>query len=152
MCYQLILSTDAAEDLAAHNDDLVSFSRELPGLPEERLLEHTRRWFVGSRHGCSCGFRHLHVSSVELGFGEPVDWYHEEAEDVAATLRFIAIVRALVASGARVDCIDAWNHGEDPVALAGIVAVDLAIVSDRAFRFMENHRFVFVLPSAAAAQ
>jgi hypothetical protein len=83
MCYQLVLSTDSPEDLSRHDDDArVTFTRELPGVPEEALLAYPHRWFVGSRHGCSCGFRHLHVSSVELGFGEPVDWYPEELDDV----------------------------------------------------------------------
>jgi hypothetical protein len=140
-CYQVLLSTDARGDLSTHNDDLVVFSQTLPGLPEEALLAYPSRWFVGSRQGCSCGFRHL--ASVELGFGEPVDWYREEPQDVAATVRFIAIVRELIARGARVDCIDAWDHREGPAHLAGTLAVDLARVADHAFRFMENHRFVF---------
>lgn len=139
----LIVSTDSRADLAVHNDDLVEFSPELPGLPEESLLEHPNRWFVGSRHGCSCGFRHLY--SVDLGFGEPVDWYSEEAEDVTATLRFVTIVRGLVEQGAHLDCIDAWDHREEERAtLAGIVQVPLSSLGDRAFRFFENHRFVFV--------
>ena len=143
MCYQVVLSTDSLEDLASYGDARVSFTRELPGLPEEALLAHPQRWFVGSRHRCSCGFRHLHVSSIELGFAEPVAWYPEEPEDVAATLRFIEVVRALVGRGARVDCIDVWRDGDGGASLAGTVEVDLARVSDRAFRFMESHRFVF---------
>jgi hypothetical protein len=143
MCYQVVLSLDSPEDLSPRGDAQVAFSRELPGLPGEASLAHPHRWFVGSRHRCSCGFRHLHVSSVELGFAEPVDWYPEEPEDVQATLRFIAVVRDLVAQGARVDCIDVWQDEEGGGSLAGTVEVDLGHVSDRAFRFMENHRFVF---------
>jgi hypothetical protein len=143
MCYALLLSTDSPEDLAAHDQELVSFSRELPGLPEESALAYPHRWYVRSRHGCSCGFRHLHTSSVELGFGEPVDWYPEAADDLAATLAFVAVVRALCASGARIDCVDAWGGSEKSAPLAGTVEVDLASVPDRAFRFFEGHRFVF---------
>jgi hypothetical protein len=143
MCYMLLASTDSATDLTIYNDALVTFSRSLPGLPEEEMLENQYPWFVGSRHGCSCGFRHLYVGSVELGFAEPVSWYPEVAEDLAATLRFIAIVRKLVATGARVDCIDAWDHRDEPANLSGTVRVHLAEMSDRAFRFYENHRFEF---------
>ena len=142
MCYMVLLSTDSPADLAVHDDDLIAFSRALPGLPEEALLAHPQRWFVGSRSRCSCGFRHLHPSSVELGFAEPVDWFPEQAEDVEATLRFIAVVRELVAQGAHVDCVDAWTS-DARSDLAGTVEVALSRVSDRAFRFMESHRFVF---------
>jgi hypothetical protein len=144
MCYAVVLSTDSPADLAAHDGPLLSFSRELPGVPEESELAYPHRWFVRSRHRCSCGFRHLHTSSVELGFGEPVDWYREEAEDLAATVAFAAVARALVAGGARLDCIDAWDHGGGEPALAGTVEVALGRLADPAFRFFENHRFVFV--------
>lgn len=140
----LLLSTDAAEDLSLRNDDLVSFSNRLPALAEQKLLSHPRQWFVGSRDGCSCGFRHLYVGSVELGFGEPEDWFPEEPEDIEATLRLIAIVRALLDAGAKVDCIDAWAHSSDSACLAGTIDVDLSTVSDKSFRFFESHRFVFL--------
>lgn len=143
MCYMLLISTDSPADLSVHNDPQITFSRELPGLPEEALLEYPQKWFVGSRHGCSCGFRHLYVGSVELGFGEPVDWYKEEAEDIEATLKFIKIIRSLVESGVRVECIDAWAHREGPTTLSGTIRVHVADITDRAFRFYENHRFVF---------
>jgi hypothetical protein len=143
MCYMTLLSTDSPEDLGRGNNDLVRFSRELPGLPEEADLEHAHRWLIGSRHGCSCGFRHLYVGSVDLGFGEPQDWYPEEPEDLEATLQVIATIRQLVSGGARVDCIDAWAHGEATARLSGTVHVDLATLGDRSFRLFENHRFVF---------
>jgi hypothetical protein len=139
-----VLSTNSPADLALRNGPLVRFSRDMPGLPEERYLEHEHKWFIGSRYGCSCGFRHLAVGSVELGFGEPEDWYPEEAEDIQATLRVIAAIRQLVDAGAQVDCVDAWAHGQVEAAeLAGSLGVDLAVVGDAAFRFFENHRFVF---------
>lgn len=143
MCYMLLLSTDSPEDLSAYNDSLIAFARELPGIPEESLLTHQARWFVGSAHGCSCGFRHLTVQSVELGFGEPVGWFPEESADIEATFKFIAIVRRLVEQGAQVECIDAWAHDDTPAALAGTVRVDLSVVTDRQFRFFENHRLIF---------
>lgn len=140
----LLLSTDADEDLSRRNDDLVSFSDELPELAERKLLAHPNQWFVGSRDGCSCGFRHLYVGSVELGCGEPEDWFLEEPEDIEATLRLIAIVRELSDKGAKVDCIDAWAHSSDSACLAGTIDVDLSNMNDKAFRFFENHRFVFL--------
>ena len=53
----------------------------------------------------------------------------------------IRVIRALVAEGAKVECVDLWNGltAETPTTLE----VDLASVSDAAFRFFENHRFVF---------
>jgi hypothetical protein len=144
VCYQLVLSTDSIANLAAHDDALISFSRELPDVPERALLQHAQQWYLRSRHGCSCGFRHLFHGSVELGFGEPVDWYPEDADDLAATLAFVAVARALLAEGARLDCIDAWDHRDGEPALAGTLEVDLRNLSDRAFRFFENHRFAFV--------
>lgn len=143
MCYILTLSTDSSADLTAHNDELVVFDRTLPGIAEEALLAYPHMWYIGSRDGCSCGFRHLAEQSVELGFGEPVDWYEEEAEDLEATRRLSAVIRALVGDGAKVDCIDAWNGSQRDPVLAGTVTVGLASVRDTAFRLFENHRFVF---------
>ena len=138
----VLLSTDSSEDLSVHNDELVTFSRTLPPLAEVEALAHPHRWFVGSRHGCSCGFRHLYVGSVSLGFGEPQDWYPEEVEDLEATRRFLSVVKALLAAGACIDCIDAWGHETDSSNLSGTIYVNFAEVSDREYRFFENHRFV----------
>ena len=143
MCYMTVLRTDSAEDLERIGTPLVRFSREMPGLPEESHLAYAHRWFVASRHGCSCGFRHLYVASVTLGFGEPEDWFPEEAADVEATREVVAQIRRLVAEGARVDCVDAWAHGKPTAELAATVHVDLGTMGDRTFRFFENHRFVF---------
>ena len=74
MCYSLYLSTSSSEDLAGHNSELLRLAR-LDGTEPEGadLLRNQERWYVGSKSGCSCTFRHLF--SVELGFGEPVDWF-----------------------------------------------------------------------------
>ncbi len=143
MCYMLLLATDSTEDLSAYNNSYIMFSRELPGLSEERLLNYPQKWFVGSRHGCSCGFRHLAVDSVELGFGEPVDWYEEESEDIEATLGFVRIIKGLVERGASVECIDTWQHENTPSQLSGTIEVNFSEITDRAFRFYENHRINF---------
>ena len=143
MCYVVVLSTDSPVDLSGGNDRLIAFSRELPDGVDATGLAYPNRWFVGSAHGCSCGFRHLHVSSLDLGFAEPVNWFPEEPDDLEATRKFAATVRRLVEQGARVDCIDAWEHD----APSATVDVDLAQVSDAQFRFFESHRFVFHSPS-----
>jgi hypothetical protein len=140
-----VLSTNSETDLAAHNTDLVKFSKTLPGVPEEKYLAHQFKWFIGSKSGCSCEFRHLYVTSVEFGFGEPEDWFPEEASDIEATKQIATTIRALVSSGAEVDCVDAWMHAQqDAAQLAGDVVVNLSEVSDASFRFFEMHRFTFV--------
>jgi hypothetical protein len=144
MCYMTLLSTTADIDLSLGNNDLVRFSRELPGIPEETYLGFKNKWFIGSKSGCSCEFRHLYVKSVELGFGLPEDWMPEEQSDIEATHQIIASIRSLVESGANVDCVDAWSQDQTVAApLAGEVEVDLATVSNEAFRFFEMHKFVF---------
>lgn len=144
MCYMTLLSTTSTDDLSLANNDLVRFSQELPGIPEEKYLVFPRKWFVGSKSGCSCSFRHLYVSSVVLGFGEPEDWFPEEASDVEATRQVIAAVRALVEKGHSVDLVDIWTHGQDEAGpLDGEVDVNLREVADASFRFFENHRFTF---------
>lgn len=143
MCYIILLSTDLTIDLSGYNNDLVRFSPEMPGLAEEELLAHRQKWFVGSRDGCSCGFRHLHVDSVELGFGEPVDWYPEEPEDIKATKEFISIIRKLSTQGAEIDCVDAWDNSNITATLERTIDIPLSQMLDTEFRFFENHRFVF---------
>jgi len=143
MCYVLLLSTDSNTDLSRSDEALISFARELPAQAESSSLEFAHVWFVGSRSGCSCGFRHLYKDSVELGFGEPVAWYPEEPEDIEATVRFIALVRTLVARGARVDCIDLWNHNGAPARVVETIRIPVMEMNDRAFRFFEGRRFVF---------
>ena len=143
MCYMTILSTATDADLSAHNNELVTFSAVMPAIPEERYLAHPFKWFIGSRDGCSCALRHLYVSSCELGFGEPEEWYPEEAEDIEATRQIAATIRALVHGGAQVDCVDAWAQWQEGAApLAGELTVKLSEVGDASFRFFEMHRFV----------
>jgi hypothetical protein len=143
MCYMVLLSTDSPKDLTECNDSLISFSRELPPLAEALQLSYPNKWFVGSRHNCSCGFRHLYIGSVELGFGQPEEWFPEETEDIEATVCFVNVIRNLLADGASVDCIDAWGHESSHANLSGTVAVDLSGMGVLEFRFFENHRFVF---------
>jgi hypothetical protein len=145
MCYMTVLSTSCETDLTVNNNEFVKFSKSLPGVPEEKYLAHAFKWFIGSKSGCSCELRHLYVSSVELGFGEPEEWFPEEPGDINATKQIAATIRALVSSGAEVDCVDAWAHEQkEAAALAGDITVCLSDVSDTKFRFFEVHRFSFV--------
>jgi len=142
MCYQLLLSTSCERDLTRLNSKLVVFSRQLPEIPASERLNYRNRWYVGSKSGCSCTFRHLH--SVELGFGAPVDWYPEEADEIAATGELVGIIRDLLAQGELVDCIDSWEDNDIDSVSQKVVSVDLAEISDDQFRLFENHHFVFV--------
>ncbi len=144
ICYITLLSTTSENDLTINNNELVQFSSELPGIPEEKYLNFKNKWYIGSKSGCSCDFRHLYVGSVDLGFGEPEDWYPEETSNMEATHQVTAVIRELVEKGELVDCIDAWAHGQKEAApLSGNIDVNLAKVNNSSFRFFENHRFIF---------
>jgi hypothetical protein len=140
-----ILSTTSKDDLVLNNNELVQFSKSLPGVSQEKYLGFKNKWFLGSKSGCSCSFRHLSGGSVELGFGVPEDWFKEEAEDIEATRQVITAIRSLVERGERVDCVDSWTHDkQDADELSGTVEVNLSEVGDESFRFFENYRFVFL--------
>lgn len=141
MCYVLLLSTSSEENLAQYNNEFIRFSRDLPAIADTGKLKYRNKWYIGSKAGCSCTFRHLY--SVELGFGEPVDWYEEDPEDIAATLQLIQIIRDLASRGEDVDCIDAWGHESIYEVAEAELEVDLSQVSNAAFRFFENHHFIF---------
>ena len=126
------------------NCDLVRFEKETPEHAPLDALRYPNKWFVGSRSGCSCSFRHLY--SIELGFGEPVDWYPEEQEDIVATLTLVRIVKSLLSKGERVDCIDVW--GQQEKVLLPSIEVDFGKISEAEFRFFENHRFEFTMTTS----
>jgi len=154
MCFMTVLSTDSPRDLAQLGDAHLTFSRSVPALPEAACLEHAHRWYLGSREGCSCGFRHLMAASASLGFGAPEDWYPEDVDDVAATLAVVAAFKCILADGAQLDCVDGWASDQPaPMALAATIGVDLGTLPAGHFRFIENHRFTFtdatVSPGAA---
>ena len=142
MCYVLYLSTDSPVNLTARNSGLVTFER-LEGMPEDRVmdrLEFPHRWFVGSAGGgCSCGFRHL--CSTDLGFGEPVDWFPEEPDEIDATKELYGVICWLLESGHRVDLVDRWE-GVEPGDIHNL-RVPLADVTAESFRLFENYRFTF---------
>jgi hypothetical protein len=140
MCYAIYLSTDLEDDLSRFNTDLVQFEHFDAPNPILSSLKYINKWYVASKSGCSCTFRHL--TSVELGFGAPVDWYDEDQNEIAATLTFIKVIRTLINRGAKVDCIDTWL-GTGPSDIQE-KSVDLSLLDDDQFRFFENYHFLFV--------
>jgi hypothetical protein len=141
MCYALLLSTTAGSDLSQFNGEKLRFDKTIPDRLSSGHLLYPNQWYVGSRTGCSCSFRHLYTP--DLGFGVPVDWFPEERADIEATLMFIRLVRSVVVSGEKVDCIDLWeSNAAEPLPP---MPVDLNKVLDEEFRFFENHHFDFVV-------
>lgn len=139
MCYVLYLSTTSSEDLAQLNSDLVRFERLSDDEGRASVLMYPQKWYIGSKSGCSCNFRHL--TSTELGFDEPVDWYPEEEDDILAAAELYRVITRLISEGNPVDCLDFWEGTEQGEIKT--LAVDLRIVPEKAFRFYENHHFVF---------
>jgi hypothetical protein len=143
MCYELILSTTSDADLSQFNDDGLRFDNSYPDRASFAHLLYPHKWYIGSRTGCSCAFRHLY--EPEHGFGAPEAWFVEGPADIEATLKFIRLVRSLIAKGERVDCVDLWA-GSDVAPHPPIsMNVDLSQIREEEFRFFENYHFDFVL-------
>lgn len=141
MCYLVYISTDFDGDLALRNSTLVSFEKDFthtdPAIVDLLLYKHL--WYVGSNAGCSCTFRHL--PSVGLGFGEPVEWFPEEADEIEATKMFYDVIADLKTAGHKVDCIEIWaGTRKDEIKR---LTVHLDNIPRDAFRFFENHHFIF---------
>ncbi len=136
-------------NLEKFNSNDVIFSREIPGIPEERFLKYPNQWFVESALGCSCGFRHLMPCNFpELGFAEPVSWFEEEQEDIDATLKLVKVFKELALKGAKLDCVDAWSGGDKELHdLSGEVVVNFSDVSEKEFRLIEDYRHDFIYES-----
>jgi hypothetical protein len=139
MCYSIYISTDAPEDFYDHNSELVRFERLSDSNNDQTTvrLEYQHKWYIGSKSGCSCSFRHL--MSIELGFSDPVDWYNEEQDDIAATRELYSIFLKILSSGYHIDLIDSWQ-GAQPKDIKEL-DVSLSQVSNKAFRLFENHKF-----------
>jgi hypothetical protein len=141
MCYLVYISTDFEGDLSEHNSALISFEKDFTNADIEiiDLLLYKYHWYVGSKAGCSCTFRHL--SSIELGFGEPVYCYEELSDEIEATKIFYDEISSLISQGSKVDCIEIWQGTKSDQIKR--IEVDLSSVPRNAFRFFENHHFVF---------
>ena len=143
MCYELILSTTSSDDLSQFNDDGVSFNNKYLDRASFTHLLYPHKWYIGSRPGCSCSFRHLY--EPEHGFGAPEEWAPENEADIEATLKIIHLVRSLIAKGERVDCVDLWAGSDvSPIPLVSM-NVNLRTLRDEEFRFFENYHFDFVV-------
>jgi hypothetical protein len=141
MCYAVYLSTNSSIALTSDNADLVRFESITDETvdPIMGVLAFANKWYVSSRSGCSCTFRHL--MSIELGFSEPVSWYHEGQDHIEATKMLYDVISKLLFSGYNLDCIDRWE-GAKPDDIKTLV-ISLDDVSQKAFRLFENHRFIF---------
>ena len=141
MCYSVFLSTDSEQDLSSSNSSLINFDKNLGDYDAEifNSLCHSQKWYVASKSGCGCSFRHL--CSIELGFGEPVDWCREESDNIEATKAFYDLVVNLLSAGNQVDCIAIWEGTK--IDQIKDLEVDLSSISRDSFRFFENHHFSF---------
>jgi hypothetical protein len=139
MCYGVYISTDSMEDLSKRNSELVQFEKvkDSNGDPCAALLDFPNKWFVRSKSGCSCTFRHL--MSIDLGFSDPVDWSEEEQDELDATGELYSALTDLLSSGHHVDLIDRWE-GAQPEDIT-VLDVSLDVVSKTAFRLFEDHKF-----------
>ncbi len=145
MCYMTVLSTTTKEDLSIYNNEFFQFSKEYEFIPEAKYLAFQNKWLLTAEFGCSCGFRHLCGGSVELGFGEPEEWFPEETSTIEATRQAIEVIRSLVEKAEQVDCVDAWcSNQEEAEPLEGDLDVNLASTENLSFRFFENYRFNFI--------
>jgi hypothetical protein len=142
MCYELILSTTSGDDLSQFNDEGLRFDRSHPERLATDALSHPHKWYIGSRTGCSCSFRHQY--EPEQGFGAPEEWFQENQADIEATLKLIRLVRSLIARGEHVDCVDLWAGSDPSPGAPSNMDVDLSRIRDEEFRFFENHHFDFV--------
>jgi hypothetical protein len=141
MCYRVYISTDSPRNLAESNSELVRSEKVTDPNSDLciSLLEFPNKWYVGSKSGCSCTFRHLHPASIELGFSEPEDWYKEEKDEIDATRELYGTLSDILSSGHQLDLVDRWE-GSQP---GDITTLDVSLdkVSERAFRMFENHKF-----------
>jgi hypothetical protein len=142
MCYALLLSTTSSDDLSQFNGEAIKFNKAIPVRLKFDHLLYPNSWYVGSRTGCSCSFRHLY--GPEFEFSVPEDWFPEDKADIEATLVLIRLVRSLIAKGESVDCIDLWE-GHDAEHRPPIsMNINLGQIRDEEFRFFENHHFDFI--------
>jgi len=141
MCYMVYISTDNPTDLTIRNSELLRFEKvtALKADPCLSTLEFPNKWEVGSKSGCGCTFRHLCTGSIELGFGEPEDWYQEEKDELDATSLLYKALNEILESGYQVDLVDRWE-GAQPDDITTI-EVSFDEVSEVAFRMFEGHKF-----------
>lgn len=145
MCYMIVLSTDSNLELSQFNGRFLQFSKQLPQLPEESFLRYANKWYLGSKEGCSCDFRHLDYGNIALGFAEPIAWIPEQSESILATQEAVRVFNLLVRGGAKLDCIDIWAEDDQQIWPYESLCIDLNTVSETIFRFFERYHFNFMI-------
>jgi hypothetical protein len=145
MCYGVYISTDSPKNLAEFDSEFVRFEKvtDPNSNPCIGLLDFPNKWYVGSKTGCSCTFRHLPPSVVELWFSEPVDWYEEEQDDLDATRELYGRLSDILSSGHQLDLVDLWEGSQERSQSGDITTLDVSLddVSEREFHMLENHKF-----------
>ena len=68
-------------------------------------------------------------------------WYAEDPDEIDATRLFYDVIMDLISTGNQVDCIELWTETKKDQIKR--LEVDLASISRKAFRFFENHHFIF---------
>jgi hypothetical protein len=141
MCYMVYMSTDCADDLRPLTTDLVRFEKPSKETYSRspRVLDHQHNWFVGSKSGCSCTFRHLSKGAEQLGFDEPQDWFPEESDGIDATQQLYDVLKSIVERGFHVSLLDCWSGDEDSEATT--MEVSLSGIPCKRFRMMEGRLF-----------
>jgi hypothetical protein len=145
VCYGVYISTDSSEDLSRQSSELVRFER----VKDEgshvcaKALDFENKWYVGSASGCSCTFRHLEWDEPE--FGEPEEWFDEEADALAATGELYRAIGRLADRGYKVDLVDTWEGSTSPTGPEDVkvMGVSLEEVRESAFRLFLNYKFIF---------
>jgi hypothetical protein len=140
MCYSVYISTDSVDDLSKRNSELVIFKKVAEADSDSLigLLDFPNKWYVGSKSGCSCTFRHLAAGS-DFEFEEHQDWCQEEQDNINATLELYSTLDYLISSGYKVDLLDQWYEAKREDII--IIDVSLDTVSQKEFRLFENHKF-----------
>jgi hypothetical protein len=144
MCFATIISTTSEQDLSELDSPSLNFSSQIPSIEEVQFLRYPNKWHVKADESCSCGFRHLDRGMEEFGFSPPQDWLPEEPEEIKATLRLVTVLKGLLESGVKLDCIDVWQRDDkNEPKLTNDINVNLSSMPEQSFRFIENYRFEF---------
>jgi hypothetical protein len=135
------ISTDCSDDLRPLATELLRFEKPSKETYSRApsVLDHQHNWFVGSKSGCSCTFRHLSKGAEKLGFDGPQDWFPEEPDGIDATKQLYDVLKSIVDRGFLVSLLDCWSGDEDCDATK--MEVSFSEVPCQHFRMMEGCLF-----------
>ncbi len=141
MCNFVYISTDSPDDLKKYNSDLVKFEpiADPASVLCYSLLKNQNKWYVASKSGCSCTFRHLLPESLSLGFHEPESWFKEDKDEIDATCELYRVLMRILESGYKLELIDHWCDTSPDNIIP--LDVNLDDVSEKEFRLFEDHKF-----------